>query len=93
VLVNKAETPIQLYSRVVTMVTRTKTKAVGEGNHMECAEQQDITRLDDPELLAERRRVRDELEARPTPELTARYEQLDAEFIRRAGIAWSQAKP
>jgi hypothetical protein len=55
-----------------------------------CAQQQDITRLDDPELLAERRRVRDELEARPTPALTERYERLDAEFIRRAGIAWSQ---
>ena len=30
---------------------------------MTCAGQQDITRLDDPDLLAERRRVRDELEA------------------------------
>jgi transposase len=57
------------------------------------AEQQDITRLDDPELLAERRRVRGELEAHPTPELTEQYERLDEEFIRRAGIAWSQAKP
>ena len=60
---------------------------------MPCAEQQEITRLDDPELLAERRRVRDELEAHPTPALAERYERLDAEFIRRAGIAWSQAKP
>lgn len=60
---------------------------------MTCAEQQDITRLDDPDLLAERRRVRDELEARPTPALAERYERLDEEFIRRAGIAWSQAKP
>jgi hypothetical protein len=60
---------------------------------MACAEQQDITRLDDPELLAERRRVCDELEVHPTPALTERYERLDEEFIRRAGIAWRRAKP
>jgi hypothetical protein len=57
------------------------------------ARQQEITRLDDPELLAERRRVRDELAVNPTPELAVCYERLDAEFIRRAGIAWNQAKP
>jgi FXSXX-COOH protein len=57
------------------------------------ADLRDITGLDDPDLLAERRRVRDELEAHPTPALTAQYELLDAEFIRRAGIAWNRAKP
>ena len=42
----------------------------------------DFTRLDDPALLAERARVRDELQA-----LTERYRKLDDEFIRRAGTA------
>jgi hypothetical protein len=60
---------------------------------MECAEQQDVTRLDEPELLAERRRVRGELEAHPTPALAERYERLDEEFIRRARIAWGRAMP
>lgn len=59
------------------------------GNHVAYAEQQDITRLDDPALIAERRRVRDELQARPTPALSELYERLDSEFIRRAGIAWN----
>lgn len=53
------------------------------------ARQQEIATMDDPDLLAERRRVRDELAANPTPELTARYERLDAEFLRRAGMAWN----
>ncbi len=42
--------------------------------------------LDDPELLAERRSVREELEA-----LTERYRRLDDEFIRRARAAWAHA--
>jgi hypothetical protein len=42
--------------------------------------------LDDPALLAERRRVREELEA-----LTERYRRLDDEFIRRARAAWAHA--
>jgi hypothetical protein len=85
--VNKPETPIPQYSCIVTMALR----AAGRGN-VECAEQ-DVTKLDDPDLLAERRRVRGELEANPTAELTAHYERLDAEFMRRAGIAWNRAKP
>jgi hypothetical protein len=48
----------------------------------------DFTRLGDPEFLAERRRVREELEHKPTVELTAQYERLDEEFLRRARIAW-----
>ena len=47
----------------------------------------DFTRLDDLALLAERGRVRDELQA-----LTERYRKLDDEFIRRARTAWAQAR-
>jgi hypothetical protein len=46
----------------------------------------DYTRLDDPALLAERGRVRDELQT-----LTERYRKLDDEFIRRARAAWTRA--
>lgn len=48
----------------------------------------DLTQLGDPEFLAERRRVREALEHKPTAKLAARYEQLDEEFLRRARIAW-----
>ncbi len=55
----------------------------------------DLARLDDPAFLAERRRVRDALEHAPeheaSPELTARYQRLDEEFLRRARISWAQA--
>lgn len=55
----------------------------------------DYTRLDDPAFLAERRRVREELEHTPekevSPELTARYRKINEEFLRRASIAWTQA--
>jgi hypothetical protein len=53
---------------------------------------EDLTRLDDPAFLAERRRVREELERTPTAneELAARYQRLDDEFIRRARAAWAQ---
>lgn len=51
----------------------------------------DFTAMDDPEFLAERSRVRDELEHTPghavSAELAARYQRLDDEFIRRARIA------
>jgi hypothetical protein len=56
---------------------------------------EDFTQLDDPEFLAERRRVREELEHTPehaaSAELAARYEALDDEFLRRASAAWTQA--
>jgi hypothetical protein len=49
--------------------------------------------LDDPAFLAERRRVRDELERLPEheqdPALVARFQRLDDEFIRRAAAAWT----
>jgi hypothetical protein len=50
----------------------------------------DFALMDDPEFLAERRRVRAELETQPSAELTARYAALDEEFIRRAGAAWKE---
>ena len=58
-------------------------------------ESDDFSRLDDPEFLALRRRVREELEHTPehaaSTELAARYERLNDEFLRRASIAWTQA--
>jgi hypothetical protein len=57
---------------------------------------EDFAAMNDPDFLAERRRVREELEHTPadelTPELTARYQQLDEEFLRRASLAWTQAR-
>jgi hypothetical protein len=50
--------------------------------------------LDDVAFIAERRRVREALEALPGSEadsnLMARFQRLDDEFLRRARIAWSQ---
>ena len=58
-------------------------------------ESDDFSQLGDPEFLAERRRVREELEHTPEqavrPELAARYERLNDEFLRRARIAWTRA--
>jgi hypothetical protein len=55
----------------------------------------DFSRLDDPAFLAERKRVREALERAHgqavSPELTARYERLNDEFLRRAHIAWTPA--
>jgi hypothetical protein len=56
----------------------------------------EFAQLDDPEFLAERTRVREELEHTPaheaSPELTARYQRLNDEFLRRASVAWAQAR-
>jgi hypothetical protein len=51
---------------------------------------EDFTQLDDPEFLAERKRVREALEYAPeaSAELTGRYEKLSEEFLRRARAAW-----
>ena len=58
-------------------------------------ESPDLTTMDDPEFLAERRRVRAMVERTPpderSPELIARYQRLNDEFIRRASAAWSRA--
>lgn len=53
----------------------------------------ELATMDDPDFLAERRRVREELERVPVPstDLTARYAALTEEFIRRASAAWAQA--
>jgi hypothetical protein len=48
----------------------------------------DFTQLDDPQFLAERRRVRDVLGSAASPDLTARLEALDEEFLRRARTCW-----
>jgi hypothetical protein len=57
------------------------------------SEVDEFSQLDDPAFLAERRRVRDELEHVPEheqdPELAARFQRLDDEFIRRASAAWA----
>lgn len=57
------------------------------------ADDSDLATLDDPAFLAERRRVREELErlTAPSEELVARYARLNDEFIRRARAAWAQA--
>lgn len=56
-------------------------------------ESDDFTAMGDPEFLAERSRVRDELENAPgqaeRAELSARFRRFDDEFIRRARIAWT----
>lgn len=56
----------------------------------------DFTKMTDPEFLAERRRVREELEHMPEFEisatLTERYELLNEEFLRRARISWAGDK-
>jgi hypothetical protein len=56
-------------------------------------EHQDLAALADLEFLAERRRVREELERTPasSDELIARVAALDEEFIRRARAAWAHA--
>jgi hypothetical protein len=52
---------------------------------------EDFSQLDDPAFLAERKRVREELERTPTvsEETAARYQRLTDEFIRRARAAWA----
>ena len=55
----------------------------------------DLSKLDDPAFLTERRRVRALLEHTPEgevpPGLTERIRELDEEFIRRARLAWQDA--
>ena len=42
--------------------------------------------MSDPDFLAERKRVRETLEA-----LTERYRVINIEFDRRAGVTWASA--
>ena len=52
----------------------------------------DFTKLDDPAFLAERRRVHDALGGQPEsgtyPDLIARFEAMNEEFLRRARTSW-----
>ena len=52
----------------------------------------DFTKLDDPQFLAERRRVRDALDSAKdsaaSPSLAARLEAMNEEFLRRARTSW-----
>jgi hypothetical protein len=52
----------------------------------------DFTTMGDPEFLAERARVRAQLQYAPdnaaTADLTALYQRLTDEFDRRASAAW-----
>jgi hypothetical protein len=61
------------------------------GNEMN-SDEDDLTTMNDPDFLAERRRVREELEHTPEREvssaLTERYWRLNEEFLRRARLAW-----
>lgn len=54
---------------------------------------EDFKVMSDPDFLAERRHVREELEQTPehqvSPELAARHQQLNEEFLRRASLAWT----
>jgi hypothetical protein len=56
------------------------------------SEDYDFSQLDDPAFLAARRRVREELEHTPagtvSTELAARFQAMNAEFLRRARVAW-----
>ena len=64
----------------------------GQDHHLrKLREMADTEAMDDPEFLAERRRVRVELETQPSEALTRRYAELNEEFIRRASAAWSEA--
>lgn len=50
----------------------------------------EFTEMDDIEFIAARRKAHDLLEASPDDEaLQRRYETIDAEFMRRASIAWA----
>ena len=56
----------------------------------------DFTAMNDPDFLAERRRVREALERTPEQEvrsvLVDRFWELNEEFLRRARIAWGGDK-
>ncbi|MDQ2813413.1 MAG: hypothetical protein M3Z75_16470 [Actinomycetota bacterium] len=51
----------------------------------------DIAEMDDPDLIAERARVRNEMDSAPSAALTKSYQRLNDEFDRRATAAWKEA--
>jgi hypothetical protein len=74
----------------VTHCRRVITQKADLGNEM--SDEDDLTTMDDPDFLAERRRVREALEHTPERDarcaLVDRYWRLNEEFLRRARIAW-----
>lgn len=64
-------------------------------NASEKQQRDDIRNMDDPDLIQERRRLREELEHAPAHEISPvqrqRFRQVDDEFIKRARAAWSRA--
>ena len=60
------------------------------------SDKDDLTMMDDPDFLAERRRVREALEHTPEQEvrsaLVDRFWELNEEFLRRARLAWGGDK-
>jgi hypothetical protein len=64
---------------------------------MDEALRDDFTQLDDLAFIAERRRVREALENMPQhaarPEMTAHYQAMNEEFLRRARLAWTKGQP
>jgi hypothetical protein len=60
------------------------------------APEPELSELDDPAFLAECRRVRSLLEhasgREVDPGLTERMRELDEEFLRRARLAWQDAR-
>jgi hypothetical protein len=76
------------------------TRDIHEGTsampQSQSTEQFDFNQFTDPDFLAERGRVRDELERAPEQSATrvllaARYDAMNAEFDRRASQAWTGA--
>ena len=61
----------------------------------EAANQDELAKLDDVQFLSHCRTVRRVAERTPVDELSAeaktRLEQVNAEFLRRAGMAWRDA--
>jgi len=59
-------------------------------------DENDLTTMDDPDFLAERRRIREALEHTPEQEvrsaLVDRFWILNEEFLRRARISWGGDK-
>jgi hypothetical protein len=63
---------------------------------MQPSDPSDFTRLDDPQFLSARARLRQRLEDLPEhhtdrPELQRTYDAMTREFDRRARRAWTQA--
>ena len=63
---------------------RWRTIRQGKGKTMSDSDQ--FAPMSDPDFLAERKRVRETIEA-----LTERYRLINIEFDRRAGIKWTPA--